>query len=99
MLHAAGAAQSRISRTGATRRSSPGVSSGGMACGLAAPNDLIAAMRQPFIVQLLAFGLLLCSGLPAQEEAEITWHRDFDAARRLATERGAPLFVVFRCEP
>lgn len=43
--------------------------------------------------------LLIGSPLQAQERrAEITWHTDLPAAKRLAAQERAPLFVVFRCE-
>lgn len=36
---------------------------------------------------------------PAQTAPDgIEWHTDFAAARALAAERHAPLFVTFRCE-
>ena len=38
----------------------------------------------------------LLAALPAQ--AELTWHNDLGAARKLAAEKKAPLLVVFRCE-
>lgn len=45
---------------------------------------------------LLMTGLLM-TGLPAQASA-IEWQSELGAARQLAAERHAPLFVVFRCE-
>jgi len=45
---------------------------------------------------------LLLIDLPAQTPetapAEITWHSDLAAARKLAAERKAPLWITFRCE-
>ena len=34
----------------------------------------------------------------AAQAGPIDWHTDLAAARQLAAERHAPLFVVFRCE-
>lgn len=41
---------------------------------------------------------LLLAGLAAQTAPELQWQTDFTAARQLAAERHAPLFVSFRCE-
>jgi len=40
----------------------------------------------------------LLAAAPAQSPTAPTWHTDFAAARKLATETRAPLFVTFRCE-
>jgi hypothetical protein len=41
---------------------------------------------------------LLLAGLPAQSPAAPTWHTDLAAAKKVAAETRAPLFVTFRCE-
>jgi len=48
--------------------------------------------------RILALMALFASALPAQNSG-VGWHDDFDAARKIAAERRAPLLVVFRCEP
>jgi hypothetical protein len=40
----------------------------------------------------------LFAAAPAQSPAAPTWHTDLAAARKLAAETHAPLFVAFRCE-
>lgn len=47
---------------------------------------------------LPATALLLLAGLPAQSPKTPTWHTDLAAAKKLAAETHAPLFVAFRCE-
>ncbi|MCB9886343.1 MAG: hypothetical protein H6838_12685 [Planctomycetes bacterium] len=43
-------------------------------------------------------GALLLAGFAAPALAQTEWHTDFAAARSIAAERHAPLFVTFRCE-
>jgi len=60
-------------------------------------------LRRPSIRHLLIAPLLF-AGLVAQtvgkshSPSDTVWHTDFGKARKLAAERHAPLFVMFRCE-
>jgi hypothetical protein len=47
--------------------------------------------RAVFLLPLLLTNVLA-------QESPIAWQSDLVAARKLAAERHAPLFVVFRCE-
>ena len=40
----------------------------------------------------------LLAGFVSAQTPGIAWQTDLAAARKLAAERHAPLFVVFRCE-
>ena len=55
---------------------------------------IVAGMVKTTAVLFLLFA---AAAAPAQA-GEIEWHTDFDAARALAKDRGAPLLAVFRCE-
>lgn len=47
-------------------------------------------------IRVLVSSLLL-TVLPAQSDG-IVWQSDLAAAKQLAAEKRAPMFVVFRCE-